>query len=273
MGKRRQNAAIWQAVCSTIDSWRNLLSRSVRRTIRKTFPFTQTTPWPVLCEPLEYRTLLTGSPYIIGSNSVEVGTPYAVNLVADGTSFDHWHIAWGDGTTSTVSSSNTSSTHSYAATGTFGIVAEAINGSGSVIATSVLGLDPAYGNNGVVQISLTGQNVVATNLQTDGKILVLTDTELERFNVDGTPDASFGADGVVTLPIWSLIDGSGTITYMGVATSGTGQIAVAATEPTPGDDPDGGAWAQALAARRSRRGGVPPGVGHGVGPISVSRRS
>jgi hypothetical protein len=41
----------------------------------------------------------------------------------------------------------------------------------------------------------------------------------------------------------------------------------------PGDDPDGGALVHTLATGRSRRGGVSPGVGHRVGPISVSRRS
>lgn len=60
-------------------------------------------------------------------------------------------------------------------------------------------LDSSFGNNGVATnnaIWVVGNGVHATMfLQTDGKILVITDKSLARFNANGTIDNTFGNNG------------------------------------------------------------------------------
>ena len=58
-------------------------------------------------------------------------------------------------------------------------------------------LDPTFGVGGVVLESahITPNDMV---LQSDGKILISDATQVFRFNADGSPDTSFGPNGVVT---------------------------------------------------------------------------
>jgi uncharacterized delta-60 repeat protein len=70
-------------------------------------------------------------------------------------------------------------------------------------------IDPLFGKDGIASISVPGvsfTNALDTSLQPDGKILVAGSAEFEsgtqdialaRFNPDGSPDSTFGDDGVV----------------------------------------------------------------------------
>ena len=71
-------------------------------------------------------------------------------------------------------------------------------------------LDPTFGTNGIITLSNVGEKPMASYNLPDGKILLVSeelinaDTQahkyyLSRFNADGTPDATYGTNGVVTL--------------------------------------------------------------------------
>jgi len=67
---------------------------------------------------------------------------------------------------------------------------------------------------------------VATAVEPDnGKIVVLTDSALERFNPNGTIDTSFGTDGSASIPTQDA-DGN-SVSMTNVAVSGNGQVVVA----------------------------------------------
>ncbi|HEV2601733.1 MAG TPA: hypothetical protein VGT41_05550 [Candidatus Babeliales bacterium] len=94
----------------------------------------------------------------------------------------------------------------------------------NIVAYEYQCIDSAFGTNGIVitrlnKISGTLNRVIpslSVKLQTDGKILLIGDSfthnnmdkhdtidcsiTLVRYNSDGTPDASFGADGIVVVP-------------------------------------------------------------------------
>jgi uncharacterized delta-60 repeat protein len=61
----------------------------------------------------------------------------------------------------------------------------------------VSGLDPSFGAEGKVFTALGNVNALAQ--QADGKLLALANLALARFNADGTPDASFGTGGQVSI--------------------------------------------------------------------------
>jgi uncharacterized delta-60 repeat protein len=67
------------------------------------------------------------------------------------------------------------------------------------------GLDATFGTGGFVTLDVhyTGTQGDAPDvaLQDDGKIVVVSGNAIARYNVDGTPDAGFGAGGLVTLDI------------------------------------------------------------------------
>ena len=98
-------------------------------------------------------------------------------------------------------------------------------------------LDPAFGSNGLVAADLGSfEEPRAVALQRDGKIVVAGETDCEtarcfaamRLNPDGSPDAGFGAGGVVRVPFylhaaWAndvAIDGAGRIVMAGVRLRG-----------------------------------------------------
>ncbi len=55
-------------------------------------------------------------------------------------------------------------------------------------------LDPTFGSGGRVAASLLG-GATAMALQPDGKIVVVGESKVERFNADGSPDQGFGSGG------------------------------------------------------------------------------
>lgn len=70
-------------------------------------------------------------------------------------------------------------------------------------------LDPAFGTDGTVTLT-TGTKPMASYILPDGKVLVVSEElfnannqtykyHLARFNSDGTPDATYGTNGIVTL--------------------------------------------------------------------------
>jgi uncharacterized delta-60 repeat protein len=98
-------------------------------------------------------------------------------------------------------------------------------------------LDGSFGSGGLVAVDLGSfEDPRAVALQRDGKIVVAGETDCEtarcfaamRLNPDGSPDGSFGAGGVVTVPFylhaaWAndvAIDGQGRIVMAGVRLRG-----------------------------------------------------
>jgi uncharacterized delta-60 repeat protein len=61
-------------------------------------------------------------------------------------------------------------------------------------------LDTTFGSGGIVKNTTMGDVSQAT-LQPDGRIVVVSRTELVRYNSNGSLDTTFGIGGVVTLPI------------------------------------------------------------------------
>jgi uncharacterized delta-60 repeat protein len=94
--------------------------------------------------------------------------------------------------------------------------------------------DPAFGTNGVV----ARPNAIAIALQSDGKIVLVStsgnvgqpvDLVVERRLADGTPDASFGTNGVATTTLGSVEDfASGFLPSAGLSIDPDGSILVGA---------------------------------------------
>src|ERR1700722_7423332 len=231
MTLKKRTSALCQAVHSTISGlWDvgggNTADRS-RQAIRRCRGRSQFRP----TELLEGRILLSATPYVTGSDQVTEGSAYTLNLFADGVTFDHWSINWGDGTggspdITTASFSATSISHTFTATGSPVIVATAIASGGSTVATCPLGLDPTYGSSGSGEVSFTQSPSNVAVVPSNGDILVLG-SELYCYSPNGTLNTSFGTAGASPLP---PADPGDTHTYnicwcLSVNSS-TGQIAV-----------------------------------------------
>lgn len=95
-------------------------------------------------------------------------------------------------------------------------------------------LDPTFGNGGVVleTAHITPNDMV---LQADGKILISDNTQVMRFNADGSPDTSFGTDGAVTPGFW----------VAGVAVQSDGKIVVGGDERVVSGSSETSDWAVA----------------------------
>jgi uncharacterized delta-60 repeat protein len=103
-------------------------------------------------------------------------------------------------------------------------------------AKSAGALDPTFGGDGTVMSSLTHGAASDVAIQGDGKIVAVGTTfgsdgdfEVARYNTDGTLDATFGGDGVVTTNF------GGWDNAIGVAIQGDGKI-VAVGLSIPGPD-------------------------------------
>lgn len=96
------------------------------------------------------------------------------------------------------------------------------------------GLDPSFGTAGKASSEAFGGDRSAMALQADGKIVMVggtfTDFIIARFNADGSPDASFDADGRVTT---DLVNGEQE-EALAVAIQPDGKIVVAGYTGTPG---------------------------------------
>lgn len=130
-----------------------------------------------------------------------------------------------------------------------------VNGTDEIIATRYTNTgqpDSGFGNGGIVTINIGGSAGVDSGagiaLQPDGKILIAgagtaqgkLDFAVVRLNANGSPDPTFGQNGVVTLPIGSaayatavLLDRSGDIDVGGIAQmNGINHFAVARLTPS-----------------------------------------
>jgi uncharacterized delta-60 repeat protein len=81
-------------------------------------------------------------------------------------------------------------------------------------------LDPAFGGGKIASTSAAATSVA---LQSDGKSVVVGGKTLSRFNTDGSPDATFGTAGKVTI----VSNGGSAEGFEGVAVQSDGKIVVA----------------------------------------------
>jgi uncharacterized delta-60 repeat protein len=94
-----------------------------------------------------------------------------------------------------------------------GIVVMRLNADGS--------LDASFGSGGLVEPNIPGEYVSSVVIQPDGKILVAGaradagftafQVLVRRFNTNGTPDATFGSNGVVTSSFGGTFDSAGAV--------------------------------------------------------------
>jgi uncharacterized delta-60 repeat protein len=179
-----------------------------------------------LFEGLERRQLLTGTAFgISGPASAPEGSAYVLSLSGSGpgvSTVDHWTIDWGDGTApQTVAGFPSSVSHAYAdGPASQTITATVTNADGTFAARNGAavddaGLDLGFDLDG--KLVLPGINLTASAVQSDGKLLVAgehyagsTSTWnnfwVGRFNVDGTPDMTFGTTGSTTIDIDGRLD-------------------------------------------------------------------
>jgi uncharacterized delta-60 repeat protein len=120
-------------------------------------------------------------------------------------------------------------------------------------------LDPGFGSDGRASTTAFGGDRSAMALQADGKIVIVggtfTDFILARFNADGSPDATFDADGMVTT---DMVNGEQE-EALGVAIQADGKIVVVGYTGAPGP---GGPASFAL-ARYNANGSLDTGFGSG----------
>jgi uncharacterized delta-60 repeat protein len=231
MSKRTRHRAIWSAVYSAIDNCLDHLTNSAQRLTLKGLRFTVDLSKWMWMEPLESRMYLTGIPHIAGPLHAFSYYPYTLNLVGNNTG--SWHINWGDGINGTADVTNVSSTATFA-THTFtstpqSVSITATNSWGPVV--DALGLNVTYGTNGYVNtggdhgaralaIEPNGQ-VVALIYGTSGFTGGVHGFALERFNLDGSLDTTFGNSGFAT-----LTNTAGYSSWSTIAINGDGDIAV-----------------------------------------------
>jgi uncharacterized delta-60 repeat protein len=152
-------------------------------------------------------------PRITGPARIAEGSQYTVALSAINAGIettDHWTIDWGDGAVDTLPGSATSASHPYK-DGPAGYVihATAVDIGGAAGTTSLL-LDSAFGVAGVTTDPQFGN---AFAMQPDGKYLLagsdnVADSSftVRRYNADGSPDLSFGSQGIAAINLTSGTD-------------------------------------------------------------------
>lgn len=114
------------------------------------------------------------------------------------------------------------------------------NGSGKVTAADVTSidvdcvtpapvgsLDPMFGTSGMATFQLPPAKSIA--LQNDGKLVIVGDMTLSRYNPDGTADTTFGSGGKVTI----VANGGPVDAMEGVAIQSDGKIVVAGHTSRP----------------------------------------
>jgi uncharacterized delta-60 repeat protein len=237
MNTLRNTAALWNAVHFAISSavesltiWRKTSAKAAIKDRPQIRPALQA---------LEGRVFFSAAPYIAGLEQVQQGVPYSLNLVANGRAVDYWTINWGDASGSGVDSqrfsgAQTTATHTFSQAAQNVITATAYNKNGKAMAVSTLGVDPSLAPSGVVKIGNStlaslGDSLVAVEavaVQSNGQILVLTNKGLDRFNADGSVDATFGTNGSAALPTISGSAANG-LSFTNVAIQSDGQIVIA----------------------------------------------
>jgi uncharacterized delta-60 repeat protein len=166
----------------------------------------------MIAEALELRRLLSS---VAGSANVAVNASYTIHLDTAGlTNVSAIDVDYGDGSTASLASTATSTTHPFATAGSFTPTVTITDANGPH--TLALGLDPGFGSNGTkleTSAAGTGEAHAALLQQPDGqppKLLVAGFASvpgsgsgaavftLLRYNLDGTLDTTFGTNGVAT---------------------------------------------------------------------------
>lgn len=154
-------------------------------------------------ESLEGRALFS----ISGPATIVTGASYTLNLKPDlSATVSGISIDWGDGSTSSPSTTATTASHTYTTSASVTPTAT-FTYSGGATTTDALGLDVAYASNaGELVTPLISQDNIANGIavQSNGKTIVSGRTSatgafaIVRYNADGTLDTSFGSSGTVT---------------------------------------------------------------------------
>ena len=160
-------------------------------------------------EPLEPRCYMSLTPLISGTDEVQVGAPYELNLQSQGGTADSYTVNWGDGTSDTYSGDTTSATHTFASSVTSSdITATASDGTSAIPAYE--SLDPSFGGGGLTSSSFDPLTVnpSALAVESNGDILAVgtasdensqTQLAMARYYPDGTRDDTFGQYGTTTV--------------------------------------------------------------------------
>jgi uncharacterized delta-60 repeat protein len=120
------------------------------------------------------------------------------------------------------------------------LVGQASNGAVELARYNTNGsLDTTFGNGtGLLQTTMSIAFVNQAALDADGRIVVTgydgSATALARFNVDGTPDPSFGNGGLVTTTFGTSSDGMGLAIYPNAGLATDGDIVVVGRESNIG---------------------------------------
>ncbi len=148
-----------------------------------------------------------------GPTTITEGVPYTLHLSASETN-SSWIVNWGDGTPDapdTVPYSNTSAvSHTYTDGATdLTISATATTGPHDIF-NATAEIPGGFGSSGIATTSLHAVNATGEVLQADGKIIVsgtsttiatdgstINQFTLSRYYSDGTPDSTFGNNGIV----------------------------------------------------------------------------
>jgi uncharacterized delta-60 repeat protein len=93
-------------------------------------------------------------------------------------------------------------------------------------------LDTTFGSGGLMQTQVSIGEVLGATLDANGRIVVIGSSsgsghEVVRFNVDGTPDTTFGSGGVVTTTFGTSSQGEAVAIYPNAGMSTDGDIVVA----------------------------------------------
>jgi hypothetical protein len=190
-------------------------------------------------EPLEDRLHMSATPYVTGGNQIAEDNSYRLNLISSGATFSYWSIDWGDGLNgnsdiSITPESTTYMYHQYTRPGNFVVTTKAVDNLGNTLSTSTIGIEQAYGHNGLVQISqqalsaLNGSNSSVESVATEpsGQVVVLSSTGVDLFNSDGSVDTSFGISGVAALPAPSNDPTATGVQYDCLGLDSNGDIAI-----------------------------------------------
>ena len=166
-----------------------------------------------------------------GTGTVSPGSTYTLGFSLFGvpaSSITGWSLDWGDGSTSSGSSTANSATHVYSTGGQYRVQATVTTNSGSY-SSDAFGLDASFGQGGIAtDPRLSAADAVA--LQPDGHVIVLDAASgvLESFDTNGSVNTTFGSDGVATLGLTEVskalaVDPLGNIVVVGTS---DGQVVV-----------------------------------------------
>ena len=147
-------------------------------------------------ESLEGRVLFS-STLATGAASVGRTLPYTLSLNVPPQAGASWSIDWGDNSTSTAAGTASSATHTYAVGQATRTITATVTGLTNPLDTS---FGPGHTGKVTTDLGSTSDYGYRTLVQPNGKILLAggANFSVVRYNKDGTPDVTFGANGIAT---------------------------------------------------------------------------